>query len=263
MREQVKAIVASMLLYVIAFNVVFFVQELFLVLPKSMTPGLEATLYHNNHRWTGESPLAALFQGTGAIATIVLGTMAYLASAPSVIRSPSTRLLTFWLAYCGWFMALPQFVIGALSPQSDVGMAMGYFALSATAKQAIAWSAFALAIPLAWLLMRRLLTFASDAAEVDTAIARSTFVCLNASLPALLAIAPLIAYRVPREWIEVLFLPIAVALVGIVWMQVTALVTAPTRRFDQMPRAIAAPLAGAIALLVAFQLVLRPGIVFP
>ncbi|WP_157123717.1 hypothetical protein [Allosphingosinicella indica] len=36
----------STLLATLAFNLVFFVQELFLVLPKALTPGLNPTLYH-------------------------------------------------------------------------------------------------------------------------------------------------------------------------------------------------------------------------
>jgi hypothetical protein len=46
----------SMLLSTVAYNLVFFVQELFLVLPKALTPGLHPTLFHNNHTWTGEHP---------------------------------------------------------------------------------------------------------------------------------------------------------------------------------------------------------------
>ncbi len=34
-----KLTLASALLYALAFNLVFFVQELFLVLPKALTPG--------------------------------------------------------------------------------------------------------------------------------------------------------------------------------------------------------------------------------
>ena len=52
--------IASALLYVLAFNLTFFIQELFLVLPKALTPGLRPTLFHNNHSWQGTSPLASI-----------------------------------------------------------------------------------------------------------------------------------------------------------------------------------------------------------
>lgn len=40
-----KLTVASALLYTLAFNSIFFTQELFLVLPKALTPGLRPTLF--------------------------------------------------------------------------------------------------------------------------------------------------------------------------------------------------------------------------
>src|SRR3546814_15645680 len=58
----------SALIYTLAFNLVFFTQELFLVVPKALTPGLRPTLYHNNHGWEGDPPLASLFTGPGALA---------------------------------------------------------------------------------------------------------------------------------------------------------------------------------------------------
>ena len=67
-----KQSVASALLYALAFNLVFFVQGFFLVLPKTFTPGLRPTLFHNNHTWEGDSPLAKLYQGTGALVLLLL-----------------------------------------------------------------------------------------------------------------------------------------------------------------------------------------------
>ena len=60
-----KQTISSALLYPRAFNLTFFVQELFLVLPKALTPGVRPTLFHNNHSWQGENPLTSLFQAPG------------------------------------------------------------------------------------------------------------------------------------------------------------------------------------------------------
>jgi hypothetical protein len=68
-----KLTINSALLYALAFNLTFFIQELFLVLPKALTPGLHPTLFHNNHSWQGDNPLASLFQGTGALAIFLTG----------------------------------------------------------------------------------------------------------------------------------------------------------------------------------------------
>ncbi len=46
-------VLQSALLCAFAFNLIFFIQELFLVVPKALTPGLRPTLFHNNHHWTG------------------------------------------------------------------------------------------------------------------------------------------------------------------------------------------------------------------
>ena len=126
----------SALLYVFAFNLTFFIQELFLVLPKALTPGLRPTLFHNNHRWEGEHPLASLFQGTGALATLLAGGVCAWLLWRGAGKSAAARLFLFWMAYSGIFMALPQVAIGAVSTQSDLGMAMAYLCLLYTSDAA-------------------------------------------------------------------------------------------------------------------------------
>jgi hypothetical protein len=252
----------SALLYTLAFNVVFFVQELFLVLPKAFTPGLRPTLFHNNHRWEGEHALASLFQGTGALATFAMGLAILFFLRREAGRSPSMRLWLIWLAYCGIFMALPQVVVGALSSGSDVGMAMEYFGLSAAGKIVAALLALA-AIPLfARELGKRLLSLASPA-EVADAGSRSRFILQVATLPALLAVVLILPFRVPREWVEVLFLPVAVFLAGVPWMQAGAWRTGSEESARLAPSAQTVyPLVAVVVLLAIFQRVLRPGIEF-
>ena len=111
----------STLLYALAFNLTFFIQELFLVLPKALTPGLRPTLFHNNHRWEGEHPLAGLFQGTGALATVATAIVCLWLLRRDAGRSANTRLFLVWMAYCGLFMAPPQVAIGALHSRAIPG----------------------------------------------------------------------------------------------------------------------------------------------
>ena len=124
----------SSLLYALSFSLIFFIQELFLVVPKALTPGLRATLYHNNHNWTGDNPLAHLFQGTGALAILLtaLGFVAWLKLRPP--RTETARLFAIWMAFHGFFQSLPQVVVGAVLPQNDVGMAFGYLQWADTTK---------------------------------------------------------------------------------------------------------------------------------
>lgn len=253
---------ASMLIYVFAFNLTFFVQELFLVLPKALTPGLRPTLYHNNHGWEGTNPLASLFQGTGALATLSVGLLClWLLRRPRAWPA-GMRLLVFWMAYCGCFMALPQVVIGALSAGSDVGMAMAYLQLGQGTRIAAAIVALGLMPLIAMRLCRSMLEFADMPAPAGPG-ARTRLVFRWVTLPALAGTALVLPFRVPRELVEVLLVPLLVMLCGVPWIQAGAwrvrgirpggAATAPS---------LAYPLAAVVGLLLIFQLVLRPGIHF-
>ena len=258
-----RLVALSALLYVVAFNLVFFLQELFLVLPKAFTPGLQPTLFHNNHLWQGEHSLASLFQGTGVLAIFLLGSICLLLLRRGAGHSLASRLFLVWVAYCGVFMALPQVVVGALSSGSDVGMAMEYFKFGANAKAIAALLALAIIPFFAREFSRHLLGLAPESAQLAGAGARSRFVFQVATLPALLAIVLILPFRVPREWLEVLFLPLVVFIAGMPWIQSGAWRLRDVAA-GALPRVfmLAYPLAAAVALLLVFQLVLRRGIPF-
>lgn len=255
-------VAVSALLYTLAFNLIFFVQELFLVVPKALTPGLHPTLFHNNHRWEGKHALASLFQGTGALATILVGLLCIVLLRRADLRSMQARLFLLWMGYCGLLMALPQGVIGALSAGSDVGMAMEYLHLSVVAKHAIALLCL-IAIPLVALaLLRPALALATSAEDVATAGARTRFVVQAVVLPVLIGTALVIPFRVPREALEVVFLPVVVGFVGAAWMVAAAWRVRDARPSGSRIESLVLPLLAAIALLLVFQLLLRPGVAF-
>ena len=252
----------SALLYTLAFNLTFFVQEVFLVVPKALTPGLQPTLYHNNHLWNGSHPLASLFQGTGALATAIIGLACLLAVRAGRPRAGTGRLFVIWMAYCGLLMALPQVVIGALSTGSDVGMAMVYFGLSQTAKNVAALVALLAIVLVSLALLRPTLELAEDPAAVATPAARTRFVLQTIALPMLIGTALVIPFRVPREMLEVVLLPLIVGVPGALWMLAGAWRVRDARAMGVPMRAIVSALLAAIALLLVFQLVLRPGVAF-
>lgn len=253
----------SSLLYTLAFNITFFIQELFLVVPKALTPGLRPTLYHNNHNWEGDHPLERLFQGTGALAIFLTGLICTWLVSRGAGRTPGMRLFLIWLEFNGLFQALPQVVVGAFNPGNDVGMAMNYFAMSDSAKIVAAIAALAgIAIAGLWI-TRPLLQTADDAARLASPGRRTAYLFNAATAPALLAIPLIILFRVPREFGEVVSPPVAVTLIGMAWVQAYAWAVAdasPSALTGQ--RAILIPLVLASALLAIFQLVLRPGIPF-
>ena len=253
----------SALLYALAFNLIFFIQELFLVVPKALTPGLRPTLYHNNHGWEGDHPLAHLFQGTGALAILLTGLLFAWLVRRGAGRTANARLLIVWMAFHGLFQSLPQVVVGAFVPQNDVGMAMDYLGMGPAAKAAAALVALAAIIWSGLRLTRPLLALADGDDRIDGAGARSRFIFRIATLPALIGIAMIIPFRVPRELIEVIVPPIAVTLVGIGWIQANAWREARARTAGRpLDGTVAAPLAALVILLLIFQLVLRPGIPF-
>ncbi len=258
-----KLVFVSALLYTLAFNLIFFVQELFLVLPKAFLPGVRPTLFHNNHGWEGEHPLTSLFQGTGAVATFVVGVVCMLLLRRGTGRSVLVRLFLIWVAYCGLFMALPQVVIGAFNPGNDVGMAMDYLQLSANAKTVAALLALLVMPVLALWLARPLLALAGDQKAISSAGARTRFVFQVATLPVLIGIVLILPFRIPREPIEVVLLPVLVSVIGIAWIQAGAwrirTVQASGSTSDVR---IAVPASAVVLLLLVFQWVLRPGIAF-
>lgn len=249
-RQRWRLAICSALLYTLAFNLTFFIQELFLVVPKALTPGLRPTLFHNNHTWDGDSPLASLFQGTGALATVVSGIVCMLLLRGDRIRSTTVRLFVIWMAFHGFFQALPQVVMGAFIPGNDVGMAMNYFHMSTGAKWVAAFAAVMAIALIASRLARHLLALSPDLLR-------------NATLPAVAAIPLIIAFRVPREALEVLFPPLLVTIVGLTAIHLAALrVQGVSATREPEPVSIAYPLVAVVALLLVFQVVLRPGIAF-
>lgn len=255
--------ITSALLYAIAFNLIFFIQELFLVLPKAFTPGLRPTLFHNNHRWEGENPLASLFQGTGALATFATGCICAFLLKRRAGGTSSTRLFLIWMAYNGFLQSLPQLVIGSVEPQNDVGMAMDYLHFGVPAKIAAALVALGTIPAVALWLRRPLLGVATDAASIAGARARMRFVLNVATLPALAAILLIIPFRIPRNWIEVAAVPLVVTLIGIAWIQAGVWAVDGVEAGGRLkPKSMAYAFSALLMLLLVFQFVLRPGIRF-
>ena len=150
----------STLAFALAFNLIFFIQELFLVVPKAFTPGLEPTLFHNNHDWRGHHPLEDLLQGTGALATLIAGVLFSLWLTRRTPKGDVTRLVLFWLALLGFLSALPQVVIGTVILQNDVGRAMSYLHFTPTARLLASIGAFFAMAVACWRLTPYLLSVA-------------------------------------------------------------------------------------------------------
>lgn len=242
----------SVLLCALAFNLTFFWQELWLVIPKALTPGLHPVLYHNNHDWIGDAPIVELLQGSGAVATLFSGLAFCVILARSRRMSATWRLFVFWMAFQGLYQSLTQLAIGTLVPSNDMGRAMGYLGVgTAVHNLLLALAVAGMALAGSWLAGR-----ASQAGTRNSGY--------GLLLTALLSVIVVIPFRLPRNLIEVALIPLIVNLVGIGWLILgTALAR---RKAEHGQNAAQASLTGpALALGAAFllfQLVLRPGIAF-
>jgi hypothetical protein len=261
-----KLILSATLFCALAFNLSFFVQELFLVVPKAMVPGLHATLYHNNHDWTGDAPIVPLLQGTGAIGTLIVGLVfaGLLAGAARRSMPPSTtaRLFLFWMAFQGLYQFLSQIVIGTILPQNDVGRALGYLGFSSIAKWAAGLLALAAMIAAGVWLMRKAIALIGTAHETARGTARLGFIFRIVTLPALLSVPLLIPFREPRNIVEVLLIPAIVTVCGILWIQLSAGFGPVSPQPARSAPSILIPFGALLLVLAVFQLVLRPGIAF-
>jgi hypothetical protein len=218
-------------------------------------------LYHNNHDWTGAAPIARLYQGAGAIADLVvaLAAAAWLRWRPAA--STTLRLFAVWLAYQGAFQALPQLVAGAVLPGNDVGVAMDYlrwplpviWAAAAAGVIAMAAAGFALA--------GAFLSFAEPAVRTEPR-GRARFVLQVATLPALVGTLIVLPFRAPGALDQVVIVPVAVALLGLVWIQAAAPWRRPAGAPPKRPPRLVALAGLLVVLLAVFQLALRPGIPF-
>jgi len=254
-------VIFSTLLCVIAFNLTFLIQELSLVLPKSLVPGLRPVLYHNDHSWSGKAPVAELFECAGAVA-ILISAIAF-GAVGHLARQSWLRLFALWMTFEGLFQGLPQFVLGAILPSNDVGRAYAYLHASTAMRTIIALVALA-AIPCAGMWIgRSLLLRSCHDPRIAEWRAKARLLSQSLGLPAIAAVPLIIPFRIPREAVEVVLLPMLVQLMGAGWVLAGAWMEVPSsvgRMPESRPIWLAAIIA--LALLVFFQVVLRPGIRF-
>lgn len=232
-RPALRRLASSALLCALAFNLTFFWQELWLVIPKALTPGLHPILYHNDHDWTGSSPVVEVLQGTGALATLASG-LAFL-GAPR-------RLFGFWMAFEGLFQSLSQLALGTQLPGNDVGRALAYLGIGQGDRTAL----LALAV--------------FSMAAAGAALARHRPPLWETIAAGLLAILLIVPFRLPRNLVEVLLIPVIVQCLGLLFLTLGA--AAVRLRGSPSAPGPAVPAIALLVLLAVFQLVLRPGIRF-
>lgn len=257
-----KLILNLSIIYALAFNIVFFIQELFLALGKSSL-GLIAYLYHNNHGWDGDHPMTALMQGSGALSILIFGILMFVVF--HLVRKktylPLLKFFIWSLGFQGLVQALPQLQTAFLAPNTDVGQAMSYFNIGEV-------SGFIIALLVTILLVisiKKAFVQLNTLGLIDNESAKSQFrnILWIILIPTVLGCVITIPFRI-LPWDRAI-MPFMSALTWLPWLLAFSLIgmKQSTKDIIQIPLKINFVLiSGYILLLLFFQLILAPGLVF-
>lgn len=246
-----RMLAVSTLLCALAFSLTFLIQELGLVIPKALVSGLDPVLYHNDHDWSGDAPVAELLQGGGAVATLLSGLVFLWLAGRIAPERAAWRLFACWMAFQGLFQSLSQWAVGTQIAGNDVGRALAFLGAGPEAKGTLLVTAVIGMFAVGMLLAQRWPGARGD---------RGTALQWLAALA--LAVLLIIPFRIPREPVEVVLIPLVVHLIGLGWLTLGLAVKRPDGGDAATAPAVTMPLAALAALLAFFQLVLRPGIAF-
>ena len=247
-------------LYALAFNVVFFFQELFLVLPKAFMPGLRPTLFHNDHSWEGTNRAVELAQGSGALAIFIIGLIFVLVFFRLRKSTGLFKLFALWMAYHGLVQSFPQITFGVLDRGTDVGQALEYLNVSETLGILISIVALAALVVIGLLLTRPLLEMSPSVSVVGRPRSRTTFIFQIGTLASVLGAMLIIPLRLPLQDPA----PIVLIFFALPWTLANAWRTKKVQVIGTVSNETISwvPIGLLVVLLAIFQLVLARGIAF-
>ena len=255
-------VINSAVLYTIAFNLIFFLQEVFLVLGKKAL-GLEAHLYHNNHTWEGEHPMISLMQGSGALAIFIIGLICLLIYRFIPNFKSVWKLFVLWLAFHGLIQSIPQVTIAYLDPETDVGDALvGYLQLSEPILIFLALASIIATAMLSIWFGKPLLKFASVETDLNTPKVRFKYIRFIAVSAAIIGGVLIVPFRILP--MSQAITPFVVFAFSVPWIWAAAAVSKPVRGTSSgiNEKIYWLPIAFLGLLLIFFRLVLVPGVAF-
>jgi len=252
-------IINSAVLYALAFNIIFFIQELFLALGKRWL-GLKAVLYHNNHNWYGEHPMDDLAQGYGAVAIFITAVICFIIARTMKNSQHWLQLFFLWMAFEGFAQSLPQFITAFMAPDTDTGQAFAYIGLSKTAGFIISITGILLMLLIGSLYSKYLLQLAPSNSITENAGSRSGYLSRIAILASIIGIILIIPFRI-MPW-ERASAPFFVTLLSIpmVFANAWNLRPQPTVNNEVNKKIVLLPIVLLIIVLLVFQLILAKGV---
>ncbi|MFZ1305642.1 MAG: hypothetical protein WAT20_09655 [Ferruginibacter sp.] len=252
-------IINSAVLYALAFNIIFFIQELFLALGKRWL-GLEATLYHNNHNWEGSHPMESLAQGYGAAAIFVTGLLCLFLANRTKQSAHWIHVFLLWLAFQGLAQSIPQFITGKIAPDTDTGQAFTYLGIGEGLGIFISIAGIAAMLYLGVLFSKYLLRLSPSVDRISSAPGRFGYLFRIALLASLVGIILIIPFRI-MPWNRALA-PVMVTLISIpmVFAHGWKAKVTHTINSEINNKISIVPIVLLLILLVIFQFILSPGI---
>lgn len=255
-------LINSAVLYALAFNLIFFLQELFLVLGKKAL-GLKAFLYHNDHNWVGEHSKTLLMQGSGAAAIFLIGLICVLLFRLIPYSKSIWRLFVLWLAFHGLIQSIPQVMVASLDPNTDVGEALvGYINLSQPSLLIMAiTSIIAIAVISIWF-SRQLLDFVNSDVDLNNPKVKFKYIRFIAVGAAFIGSILVVPFRIPPMGQAIT--PFIVFVFSIPWIWSAAACSTPvTHKSNGINEKIYwSPIILLVLLLIFFRMVLAPGLEF-
>ncbi len=252
-------IINSAVLYALAFNIIFFIQELFLALGKRWL-GLKAYLYHNNHNWEGQHPMDDLAQGYGAVSILVLACICLVIARRISMSTHWMQLFFLWMAYQGFAQSIPQFITAGTAPDTDTGQAFAYLGLTQQTGVIISLAGILLMVFICFRFSRWLLQLAPSPAYVASASSRFSYLFRIALLSSLIGVLLITPFRI-MPWSRAL-LPVFVMLFSIPIVFANAWKAKPAYTINNHvnQRVFPIPVILLLVLLLVFQLVLARGV---
>ncbi|HEX6847252.1 MAG TPA: hypothetical protein VF144_09750 [Chitinophagaceae bacterium] len=249
----------SAILYALAFNIIFFIQELFLALGKRWL-GLKAVLYHNNHNWYGEHPMDHLAQGCGAVAIFITAIICLIIARAMKDSKHWLQLFFLWMSFQGFAQSIPQFITAFMAPDTDTGQAFTYLGLSQLAGWIISIMGIALMLWIGSLFTKYLLQLSPAGSIGENPGSRFGYLFRIAILASIMGMILIVPFRI-MPW-ERALAPVFVTLLSIPMVFAHAWKIKPLASIDNdvNKKILMMPVILLIVLLLIFQLILAKGV---
>lgn len=252
-------VINSAVLYALAFNIIFFIQELFLALGKRWL-GLKAFLYHNNHNWEGSHPMESLAQGYGAAAIFICGLIFLFFANRTKQSAHWTHVLLLWLAFQGLAQSIPQFITAKAARDTDTGQAFTYLGIGEGSGFLISITGIIAMLYIGIIFSRYLLRLSPSKDPIDKASGKFGYLCRIALLASLVGVLLIIPFRI-MPWNRALA-PVMVTLISVPMVFANAWKPKITNviNSDVNNKIIVVPVVLLVILLLIFQFILAPGV---